>query len=379
MEDNFEQKSSGQASEEWRERLTHDDVMDKLSKIRGWEQQVSCDYGYCMQWHVDAPKVEELCEIVNRGVAEEIVYLIHQFGRALPPSEPPRGCTACNGGKWKVTVIPEKVQELIAKRGVAVEIATFVSYYGFGAKGQDVILERGNHDEIMWYLERHGLLLEQQRKLLARGNKDEIALHLAKHGMHEALLGEMFDGMEKGENLDLFYMCINGPEFSVKYQKRMLEVAKSPEFEAYVTRHGLWEDAHETLVEKRSDREVRFYIIKHHYLSSKASSKYIERGGTSDRLFFMKNSISGVYFAMETLLRLKPYDYEALEYGFNNYDYHKFEVDRDELNLMYDGLESQIIAYVENKRNLKMKSWATLFYRLDKNLFEKCLEIAFNR
>ena len=379
MEDNFEQKSSGQVSEEWRERLTHDEVMEKLSKIHGYEKQVTCDYGYCMQWFVDAPKVGELRNIVDRGVVEEIVYLIHQYGRALPPSTPPRGCTACTGGKWNVTVIPEEIQEMIAKRGVAVEISTFVSYYGFGAKGQDVILERGNHEEIMWYLERHGLLLEQQRKLFARGDKDEIALHLSRHGMHEALLDEMFEGMKNGENIELFHQCIKGPEFSVKYQKKMLSIVKSPEFEAYVTRHGLWEDAHEDLVEKRSDREVRFYVIKHRYLSSRASSKYIERGATSDRLFFMKNAISGVYFAMEVLLRTKPYDYEALEYGFNNYDYHKFEVDQNELNIMYDGLERQVIEYVESKRNLKMKSWATLFYRTDRSLFEKCLEIAFNR
>ena len=93
----------------------------------------------------------------------------------------------------------------------------------------------------------------------------------------------------------------------------------------------------------------------------------------------MKNAISGVYFAMEVLLRTKPYDYEALEYGFNNYDYHKFEVDQNELNIMYDVLERQVIEYVESKRNLKMKSWATLFYRTDRSLFEKCLEIAFNR
>ena len=127
MEDNFEQKSSGQVSEEWRERLTHDEVMEKLSKIHGYEKQVTCDYGYCMQWFVDAPKVGELRNIVDRGVVEEIVYLIHQYGRALPPSEPPRGCTACTGGKWNVTVIPEEIQEMIAKRGVAVEISTFVS------------------------------------------------------------------------------------------------------------------------------------------------------------------------------------------------------------------------------------------------------------
>ncbi len=379
MEDNFEKKSSDHVSEEWSEQLKHDEVMEKLSRIRGYEKQVTCDYGYCMQWFVDAPKVEVLREIVARGVIEEILYLIHQYGRALPPQTPPKGCSACNEGKWTVTVMPEEIQEMIAKRGLTVEMAAFVSYYGFGAKGQDVILKRGNHDEIMWYLEKHGLLLEQQRKLFKRGNKDEIALHLSRHGMHDALLDEMFEGMKDGKNLDLFHQCVKGPEFSVKYQKKMLAIAKSPEFEAYVTRHGLWEEAHEELVEKRSDREVRFYIIKHHYLSSKASAKYIERGGTSDRMFFMKNAINGVYFAMEVLLKHKPYDYDALDYGFEHYEYHRFETDIDELNMMHEGLETQVIEYVENKRNLKMKSWAALYYRCDRKLFERCLEIAFKR
>ena len=381
MENHFKTKTSDCTTEEWREHLKHEDVMKTLSGIRGHEVNFSCDYGYCKKWVVDAPNVEVLREIVERGVIEEILYLIHQYGRALPPKSAPEGCSACNDGKWDVTVIPEEIQEMIAKRGIAVEMAAFIEYYGFGAKGQNVILERGNHDEIMWYLDKHGLLLEQQRKLFARGNQEEIDLHLFRHGMHDALINEMFKEMKEGDDraIDLFYRCIKGPEFSVKFQKKMLGIVKSSEFEAYVSIHGLWEDAHEALVENRSDREVRYYIIRHHYLSSKAARMYVERTSTSDRMFFMKNAISGVFFTMDVLLKVKPYDYESLEYGFANYEYHKLENDKKEVQLMDEGEEGQIIEYVANKRSLNMWSWATLFYRNDRNLFERCLAIVFDR
>ena len=376
MENVFlEKKSSECMSEEWCEHLKHEEVMKKLSSIRGYQSQVNCGYGYCVCWNVDTPKVEELREIVERGVIEEILYLIHQYGRALPPKEKPRGCTACNGGAWEVTVIPEEIQEMIAKRGVSVEMAAFVSYYGFGAKGQDVILERANHNEIMWYLSHHGLLLEQQRRLLKRGDKDEITIHILRHGLHEAILDEMFQKMENGECIDLFYQCIDGQEFSVKNQIKMLNVVGKDEFRAYVSRYGLWEEAHKELVEKRPKKDVRFYVLQHHYLSREAAFKYLEKSVTDERIFFMKNAISGVYFAMQKLMATKPYDFAAIEFGFGNYDYKPSDENAKEQNLMKHGTEDQVLRYVKTNRFMRMKSWSVLFYRGNWSLFKKCLDI----
>jgi len=376
MDSNFEKTTSEHASEEWIERLKHEEIMRKLSGIRGYETQSNCDYGYCMNWKVDAPSVNELQEIVERGNKEEILYLIHQYGKALPPKTPPRGCTACNGGRWEITVIPEEIQELIAKRGVPVEMAAFVSYYGFGEKGQNVILGRANHEEIMWYVDQHGLLLEQQRKLFKRGNKDEINLHLLRHGMHDVLINEMFSSIQQENSKELFYQCIKGPEFSVANQIKMLNIVNHKEFSAYITEHGLWEDVHEELVNKRSEEEVRLYIIRHRYLSPKAARKFIEKTDTSGRLFFMKNAISGIYFAMDALLSTKPCDLEALEYGFKNYQYYANDEDFDEQDLMLNGTENQVLEYIRNNRYLRMKSWATLFFRGELSLFKKCLKYA---
>ena len=375
MGKDFEKKSLEHASEEWLERLKHEEVMEKLSGIRGYKVKVNCDYGYCFNWKVDAPKTEELREIVKRGVSEEILYLIHQYGRALPPKDKPLGCTTCNGGKWEVTVIPDEIQEMIAKRGLAVEMAAFVSYYGFGAKGQDAILERGNHNEIMWYLSHHGLLLQQQRKLFERGNKDEIYIHILRHGLHDALLDEMFEKMKNGECIDLFYQYIDGQEFSVRNQIKMLNVVGKDEFRAYVSRYGLWEEVHKELLEKRSKRDVRFYVIQHRYLSREAAYKYIEKSVSDERIFFMKNAVSGVYFAMQKLMMMKPYDFASLEYGFENYPYKPSDENIHERNLILNGSDAQIIDYVKTNRFMRMKSWATLFYQGNLKLFGKCLDI----
>ena len=375
MEKYLEKKASDYVSEEWLERLKHEEVMQKLAAIRGCKVKVNCDYGYCFSWKVDTPKIEELREIVARGVSEEILYLIHQYGRALPPKDKPSGCIACNSGSWEVTVIPDEIQEMIAKRGMAVEMAAFVSYYGFGARGQDAILERGNHNEIMWYLNHHGLLLQQQRKLFARGNKDEIYIHIMRHGLHDALIDEMFEKMKNGECIDLFYQYIDGQEFSVKNQIKMLNVVGKDEFRAYVSRYGLWEEVHLELIEKRPKRDVRFYVNQHHYLSREAAYKYIESCVADERIFFMKNAVSGIYFAMQKLMMVKPYDFASLSYGFDNYPYKPTDENTYEQNLMFNGTEAQVIDYVKTNRFMRMKSWATLFYRGDLKLFEKCLDI----
>ena len=372
---NTEENHLGLSSKEWIERLEHEKVMEMLSLMEGVVKCAYCDYGHCDYWVINnEPSIDELKKIVERGNQEEILYLIHQYGKCLPEKGARNcGCAACRGQFLVPIYMPDVIQGMIAKRGVKAEMEAFVGYYGFATQGQEAILERGNHEEIMWYLSLHGFLPEQQKKLFARGYMDEIELHLKKHGMSDELVLEMLDNMEKdGVGKDLFYLCIQGNEFSVKCQKRMLEVVNDTEFKAYVSRYGLWEQAHLDLVLKRSVDEVRFYIAKHKYLSIDASEEFIRKFGTEDRLFFMSNSCNGIESVIVALFSLPVVDEKAFEYAFLNYNYQKFDIaNKSEVDLMVMGSDSEIIEYVKKRRFLSMKAWATLFFTKRK-LFIEC-------
>ena len=372
------EKHSDFTSCDWNELQKHKEVMDLLSKMKGNVHTSFCDYGHCDYWHIDSmPSEDVLVEIVNRGVSEEILFLIHQFGKNLPEfGLRNNGCTACRGQFLQPVYMPDKVQGLIAKRGVKEEMEAFVSYYGFSSAGQDAILERGNHDEIMWYLSLHGLLPEQQKKLIERNDLAEIELHLKKHGMSEELLMKMFDKMEEtGEEKDVFYMCIEGPDFPVKCQVRMLEVVSTQEFEAYVSRHGLWEEVHKDLILKRSVKEVAYYVEKHKYLSNSVDGDYIKNCSSRDRMFYLKYAHNAICSVIYDLICMDKIDEKALEYAFWNYDYKTFDVSKPlEVKLMEEGSCADIKLYFEKHKYLTMKAWASLFFR-NRGLFAECASI----
>lgn len=375
-------KTSDYSSEAWMEREKHENIMETLGKMYGYASGSGCDYGHCERWAIgNEPSLDFLREVMERGKNDEILFMINQYGRSMPaPNTRVHGCTGCGYGEFHTPVyMPVEIQVLIAERGVRNELQTFTSYYGFSGPGQDVILDRGNHEEIMWYLGLHGLLEDQQKKLFARGNQDEINLHLTKHGLSSGLLSELFDKMENGEGLDVFYKCIEGPDFPVFLQKRMLEVVKTDEFEAYVSKHGLWEDVHVDLVEKRSVSEVRFYLEHHNYLGAGAACKYMKVAGHNNRMYFLQNAYYGVTHTIDTLMRLEPLDNEALCYAFFNYDYARFDwTKQEELDLIKNGTRSEILDYVKELPYLRRKSWASLFFR-DVSLFQECIKIVDKR
>ena len=364
--------------EAWKKREKHDKIMKVLGRMYGYARSSGCDYGHCERWAIgNEPSLDFLREVMERGREDEIIFMINKYGRSMPaPNTRVYGCTGCGRGYFHTPVyMPAEIQVLIAKRGIRKEMETLASYYGFSGPGQDVILERGNHDEIMWYLGLHGFLHEQQKKLIERGNQEEIDLHLMKHGMSDELLGELFNNMKKGEGLDTYYKCIQGPDFSISSQKRMLETVATPEFEAYVSKHGLWEDVHNDLVEKRSVLEVRFYLEHHNYLCESAAKKYVTVADHENRMFFLKTAYNGLWSTVETLIHLKPMDVEALKYAFFNYDYNRLDWSKkEEIELMEHANVQDVIEYVKNASHIGKKSWATLFFR-DISLFEECLKI----
>lgn len=372
----------GTSSKEWFERLEHEEIMDNISKMKGCVNITFCDHGHCDYWRIEnEPSIDELKKIVQRGVHEEILHLIHQYGKCLPESGMRNtGCIACRGQFLNGVYMPDVIQGMIARRGIKAEMEAFASYYGFVESGQDAILERGNHEEIMWYLSLHGLLPMQQKKLFERGNMDEITLHIRKHGMSDELVLKMLENIDnKGCGKELFYLCIEGGKFSQKCQKYLLDVLNEPEFLAYVSRHELHDSLHFDMVKKRTPIEVRFYIEKYKYLSVDACEEYVRNANTEDRLFFLSSASNGIESVLAALLSLSPMDEKVLEYAFLNYNYDRFDVvNKREVLLMKNGSEAEIKEYVTKRPSLCVKAWATLFF-CKRSLYLDCIAICKNK
>lgn len=368
----------------WKENELHAFIMGKIEdEVFGCYKQRNCRDGSCFHWKVRVLDTKILDMIVSRGNHVEIMQMIEKYGKASIPIERAHlGCTLCNARKPESAVLPEDVQEFIARRNDKDEIRLYLSFWGFGAKGQSVVLERGDHDELMYYIDRHGFLPKQQKKLIERGNQDEIELHIKRHGLSDVLLDEIFYDVAQFGKVDDFYRFINNHELRVKYQKKMLETVKSSEFRAYVDRYGLWIDAHDVLVSARSIDDIRYYIRRHPYLSTSAEEEFYSKASREDLIYYLQHK--GEPVNIDNLLRNILYDYA----GDNEYDYDydiltaaflrvypSFCENSEILQKITSGTREEVWELVSTpSKVLTAFALATLFFKRDKELFERYLK-----
>ena len=114
----------------------------------------------------------------------------------------------------------------------------------------------------MAYLDRHGLTPKMQDKLRSDGNQDEIRLHIRRHGMHLGWEKELVDG-----SFETFKEAISLHEFSIPGQCYLNEHGGPAFFAEYIQHWGQWREAHESLVQNRTEDEIRLYVDRHHFLS----------------------------------------------------------------------------------------------------------------
>ena len=240
-----------QGAATWQEREEHDRIMKALDNVRGFVDSYFYINGNCYYWSTKPLPEEEALAIAQRGRHDEIMYMIHQYGRAKCPGDQQQHLHHVH-----TCLLTQSVQVIIARRNNREEMDAFLLYNGFEELGQDIVLDREDHEEIMRYVDRHGFKLKQQRRLKQRGNKDEIGLHIARHGLADELLDEMFDEIAAGGSIDEYYQFIERNQFRPAYQRRMLQTVGTDAFKAYADRYGLWEEVHGDLIEYRLPSDV---------------------------------------------------------------------------------------------------------------------------
>lgn len=379
MKQNSENEIVARGAAAWKEREEHELVMKLLDGVRGFVSSYVYINGNCYYWATTPLDEKKALEIMHRGRHDEILYMIHQYGKAQCPGDQRPHLHHVHD-----CILSDEVQELIVLRNNREEIDAYTSYYGFGEKGQDAILDRENHEEIMRYISRHGFKSNQQRRLKARGNVEEINLHISKHGWAYELLDELFEKLENSGALTEYYEFITRHEFPVPYQKRMLRVVKTPEYRAYVDRYGLWYEAHGDLVECRTEREVQYYIEKHRYLCLGGETVLAQKGSGDLKKFYIDHRVETQYDRIDRfvfqLLKVRPLDYEFLTMCFllPSFSNSPHWEDEETFQIMQNGSHEEVMKCIEGSM-LGNKALVALFFRNNKEEFEAYLDRWINR
>ncbi len=350
------------------ERLTHKEVMDAVDRCfyhTSFKETIEEPYWpHCdvdiYDCRIEYPSAEILELLMQRGNHDEVMAMIKAYNE-----EPPRHSeTTTYEGNTSPLYMPDYLQDFIARRGNREELEAFCGKHGFKASGQDILLGRGDHDELMWYLERHGFLLTQQRMLIARGNVDEIRQHIKHHGLAPELLDELLDELESG-NTEYFYKFIALRELPVKSQERLLDIAKEPEFLAYIGRYGFWEQVLPQLAAKRSETELEAYIKKHHYLG-KGVYDLARRGFRSLNMLYLEQPTCNDAMFIDALTQVPTPDYAALSKLYLRIPRprHLSEKEEANLTLFSTGTHDEVMAFLKQmKPELCLYAEAALFFR----------------
>lgn len=362
-------KCVAQGAAAWQEKETREQVMRDLESVHGYVDSYFQINGYVYVWAIKELPHTRAIEIAERGNHDEIMFMIHQYGKANCPPEKRsflREIRNC--------ILPEKVQVIIAQRNNPEEMNAYCSYQGFDKSAQGVILDRGDHSELMRYMERHGFDALHQRQLRKRGNAEEINLHIRKHGWADELLEEMFDGLgkENQESLREYHTYISLRELPVKYQHRMLREVLTPEFQAYVDKYGLWKDTHADLAEYRLMSEVRYYLARHPYLDYGGASVLARKGTHEDKMFYLDCPYCDINGFLWAMFKVRPLDYEALTSCFLRISC-PFDEKKEDIELMKNGSHEEVMKRIAVGK-LGNRALTALFFRNNRKEFETYLD-----
>jgi len=321
---------------------THDRIMSRLDDVKGYEDSYFYINGFCHSWCVTTLKEEELKEIVLRKNHEEILKLIHQYGKAAPEYDWEKG-RWCNPYGYQ-HILPDFVQEFIASRCNDEEIRAYIQYQGFGLAGQKAFYKQSTDEQKKAYINLHGFLPEVQEMLRADNKTDIINLHIAKHGMHYYWEKDIIDT----SNFELFKSCVNLHEFSVHAQQHLCLKGTPDKISYYINKYGLWYEAHVDLVQCEYDYIIYNYIQKHRYFCYNAEIALITKGNHNLIMFYIKHRYGktspSFLQALKTANRQNYIEILAcLKEGSFNDEYNKTEIE-----FMQSNHEDEILQYLED-------------------------------
>ena len=351
----------------WNERMEHERIMNALRGVYGETGSYFYINGYYYYWTIHELPEGEPERIAERGCHEEILYMIHQYGRTICKEDRYLHNYAWSAhGNEGGALLSDKVQEIILKRNNPEEILAYTTYHGFAPAGQDIILDRGNHTEIMIYLQRHGFAPAQQVRLWQRGNQEEIDLHIKNHGCSAEMLEDMFADMSQGSAGEQQFLHFIGlHELPVAYQIRMVKTVNSDLFMTYINKYGLWFEAHADMVRERSVEEIMAYIDRHRMLSDEGERQLAYRHVTRLTQHYLEKRVDKKRtIIFNSLIKAVPVDTEALETFFITREYSDYDVFSSEktCELMENGSSEDVLKYIEDNQ-LGMKALSCLFFR----------------
>ena len=367
MKNEPENKYVAQGVAAWQEKEAHASIMQELSNVHGFVDSYVMINGNYYYWAVKTLNGQRAIEIAKRENHDEIMYMIHQYGKSICPSEKRSWLQSV-----KEPVLPDEVQVIIATRNEPDEMSAFLQYWGFDSAGQNVVLERKNHDELLNYVNLHGFKPDQQHKLYSYGFADVFDLHIKKHGLCASLLDEIFEKLTAGKTEE-FYHFINLHELPVTHQLKMVQLTASPEFKAYVDKYGLWNEVHGHIMEYRSMADVLYYISKHRFLEANAERIFAVRASSEGRKLYLQVKAGDKIPFIQHLLRVRPLDYDTLTEAFLNIDISGY-ANQEDITLMRHGSHEAVMARVCDKRKMLSKhAFVALFFRNNQEEFEACL------
>lgn len=262
---------------------THARIMDRIRDVKGSLGSYFYINGYYYYWTVSTLKDEELKEIAERKNHEELMLLIHQYGKAAP--EPNWNRHLVSNPYYNLHILPDYIQELIATRCNFDEIAAYTHYQGFGLAGQKAFFENSSRELKKFYITRHGFLPEVQEMLKATEDTELINIHIQKHGMSTTWEQEVI----KSSDFEHFKSCVNMHEFSVPGQQFLCEHGTQEQQLYYIDKYGFWFDAHPYLINHCSNTVVYRYIVKHRHLSYEGEIALCKKGNHDMIMHYIDN------------------------------------------------------------------------------------------
>ena len=123
----------------WKEKETHEQIMDALSKVKGETGSYYYINGYYYYWTINELPAGEPERIAKRGNHEEILYMIHQYGKTKCDVDRRHLCWSSHGNE-DGALLSDEVQKIILERNNPVEINAYLTYHGFARPCGDYAL-----------------------------------------------------------------------------------------------------------------------------------------------------------------------------------------------------------------------------------------------
>jgi len=140
-------------------------------------------------------------------------------------------------------------------------------------------------------------------------------------------------------------------------------------FEEYVKRHPISFEAHEEMVEKRTKKEVRFYIEHHGKLSFNAEKSFFRTASKEDKLFYINANSRNDGQVLNSLFEVRPIDYEVMTAAvLSCQEYLNCDGILDSIDI------KDVELKIENGDELSNGEVVALFFLGDSTLFEKYVD-----